>query len=83
MYDHKIKLIIAKYISMYKIYIIFYRYTLRSDKQVKSLEKAIEMCINSLSYDLQKNYQDFSLFVPDLNIKPEVITLYNITNIFS
>lgn len=32
------------------------------------------MCINSLPNDLQKNYQDFSLFVPDINIKPEVVT---------
>jgi len=36
------------------------------------------MCINSLPNDLQKNYQDFSLFVPDLNIKPEVIIQYKI-----
>lgn len=31
------------------------------------------MCIKSLPNDLQKYYQDFSLFVDDLNIKPEVI----------
>jgi len=31
------------------------------------------MCIKSLPDDLQKNYQDFSLFVEDLNIKPEVL----------
>lgn len=31
------------------------------------------MCIQSLPEDLQNKYRDFSLFVDDLNIKPEVI----------
>lgn len=31
------------------------------------------MCIESLPDDLQNKYYDFALFVPDLNIKPEVI----------
>lgn len=54
------------------MYIFFYRYTPHSQNQFKSLEKAIEMCIKSLPSDLQKKYQDFSLFVEDINIKPEV-----------
>jgi len=59
-------------ISVYYIY-IYFRYTRHSQNQFKSLEKAIQMCIKSLPSDLQKNYQDFSLFVEDLNIKPEVM----------
>lgn len=53
----------------------FYRYARRSLNQFKSLEKAIEMCIQSLPDDLKKKFQDFALFVHDLNIKPEVIII--------
>lgn len=59
-----------------------FKYKPHSQNQLKSLEKAIEMCIKSLPSDLQKNYQDFSLFVEDLNIKPEVLSiLWNINTI--
>ncbi|XP_060875475.1 apoptotic protease-activating factor 1-like [Metopolophium dirhodum] len=59
-----------------------FKYTRHSQNQFKSLEKAIEMCIKSLPDDLQKNYQDFSIFVEDLNIKPEVLSiLWNINQI--
>lgn len=71
LYNIYIEILLNKYnIVMYKL---FYRYTRRSHKQYTSLEKAIEMCIKSLPDELQKKYQDFSLFVHDLNIKPEVI----------
>uniref|UniRef100_A0A2H8TPT9 Apoptotic protease-activating factor 1 n=1 Tax=Melanaphis sacchari TaxID=742174 RepID=A0A2H8TPT9_9HEMI len=52
-----------------------FKYSSYSQNQLKSLEKAIEMCIKSLSSDLQQNYRDFSLFVDDLNIKPEVLSI--------
>ncbi|CAH1736793.1 unnamed protein product [Aphis gossypii] len=56
-----------------------FKYTPYNQNQLKSLEKAIAMCIKSLPNDLQKNYRDFSLFVDDLNIKPEVLSiLWNI-----
>ncbi|XP_026822292.1 apoptotic protease-activating factor 1-like [Rhopalosiphum maidis] len=56
-----------------------FKYNSHSQNQLKSLEKTIEMCIKSLPSDLQKNYRDFSLFVDDLNIKPEVLSiLWNI-----
>ncbi|VVC32819.1 Hypothetical protein CINCED_3A002930 [Cinara cedri] len=59
-----------------------FRHTQRSYNQIKSLERAIEMCIKSLPDYLQKKYQDFSLFVYDLNIKPEVLSvLWNLKKI--
>lgn len=40
--------------------------------QVTLLYKALEMSIASLHQELQDLYQDFALFMDDVNIKPEV-----------
>lgn len=60
-------------LSFYLFNYLFLRYTRRSQKLFQSLERAIEMCIQSLPDNLQNNYLDFALFVNELNIKPEVI----------
>ncbi|XP_065223412.1 apoptotic protease-activating factor 1 isoform X2 [Planococcus citri] len=47
-------------------------------EQITSLHKALEMSIDSLSPELQQYYQDFALFMDDVNITPQVlVTLWN------
>lgn len=44
-------------------------------EQITSLYKALAMSINNLTPQLQKFYQDFALFMDDVNIKPEVFKI--------
>ncbi|XP_050540508.1 apoptotic protease-activating factor 1-like isoform X2 [Daktulosphaira vitifoliae] len=59
-----------------------FKHNRRSFHKLKSLDKAIDLSINDLPDDLQKYFQDFVLFVYDVNIKPEVLSiLWNLNKI--
>jgi hypothetical protein len=44
---------------------------------------AIGLCVDSLPYDMKCYYQDFALFVEDVNIKPEVKLFLTVNTLLS